>query len=131
MCIRDSLEAALQAELDSNNESEVEEDSDSDNDKPQPRSLLQRLAAAATQQETAESAESAEDKATLRDLEAKFGNYRQIRVKRDFEALQQALFDVWAAVDCRSGPLRDQWNAVMLKKRETVNEDWEYSENES
>ena len=67
----------------------------------------------------------------MRDLEAKFGDYRQISVKHDFEDLQEALFDVWAAVDCRSGPLRDQWNDMMLKKRKSLHGDWEYSEDES
>ncbi|KAM0700566.1 hypothetical protein Q7P35_012287 [Cladosporium inversicolor] len=78
-----------------------------------------------------ETAESAEDKRTLSDLEAKFGDYRQVRVKHDFEALQEALFDVWKAVDCRSGPLKDQWNAMMIRSRETLYGYWEYSEDDS
>ena len=74
-------------------------------DKRNPGSTIQPPPAAITQQETAE---TAEDKRTLRDLEAKFGDCRQIRIKHDFEALQEALHNAWTAVGCRAGPLKDQ-----------------------
>jgi hypothetical protein len=132
----DDLEAALQAGLDVDNESESEDGSGSDDDDSQPemvnmiipRSIIQPPSAAVTQQETAE---SAEDKRTLRDLEANFGDFKEIRVKHDFEAFQEALHDAWSAVGCRSGPLKVQWNAMMVRKRETPYDGWEYSEDES
>jgi hypothetical protein len=84
--------------------------------------------AAVTQRETAE---STADKRTLRDLEAKFGDYRQIRVKYDFEALHDAVYDAWQAVDRRAGPLEDRFDEMRIKQKETAYDDWEYSEDES
>jgi len=83
---------------------------------------------AVTPQETPE---SIEDKRTLCDLEAKFGDFRQIRVKHDFEDLQDALFDAWKAVGMRSGPFEDQWNAMRVRNSETAYDEWEHSEDES
>jgi hypothetical protein len=84
--------------------------------------------AAVTQRETVE---SAADRRTLRDLEAKFGDFRQIRVKHDFEALHDAVYDAWQAVGRRSGPLEDRFDEMRIKQKETAYEDWEYSEDES
>jgi hypothetical protein len=130
------LESALAADSSDDDESEDGENFDSDDedsqpevvDKRNPRSTIQPPPAAVTQQETAE---TAEDKCTLRDLEAKFGDYRQIHVKHDFEALQEALENAWAAVDYRSGPLKEQWNAMVVKESGTDCDYWEYSEDES
>jgi hypothetical protein len=78
-----------------------------------------------------ETPESIEDKRTLRDLEAKFGDFRQIRVWHDFEDLRDALFAAWEAVGMRSGPFKDQWNAMSVKEGETAYDEWDHSEDES
>ena len=122
------VEAAFAAESSDDGDDESEDDEDSQPEMVIPRSMIQLPPAAVTQQWAAE---AAEDKRTLHDLEAKFGDFNQIRVKRDFETLQEALFDAWNAVGCRSGPLKDQYNAIMIKKGETDYDEWEYSEDES
>ncbi|GAB7331187.1 hypothetical protein MBLNU13_g02657t1 [Cladosporium sp. NU13] len=120
-------EAALQAALDADDEDDVESqceaalatDSSDDDESGDDEEWQQ------------ETAKTAEDKSTLRDPEAKFGDFRQIRVKHDFEALQEALHDAWTAVGYRSGPLKQQWNAMAIKLNETDYDYWEYSEDES
>jgi len=129
----DDVEAQLESALtaDSSDDDESEDDEDSQPkvvDKRNPTSTIQPPQAAITQPETAE---TAEDKCTLRDLEANFGDYRQIRVKHDFETLQEALHNAWTAVGYRSGPLKEQWNAMAIKLSETDYDDWDYSEDES
>ena len=120
-------EAALQAALDADDNDDVESQLEaalatesSDDDESEDDEGWEQ-----------ETAETAEDKSTLRDLEAKFGDYRQIRVKHAFETLQEALQDAWSAVGCRSGPLKARWNAMAVKLSETRYDDWDYSEDES
>jgi hypothetical protein len=45
--------------------------------------------------------------------------------------LQEALYNAWAAIDYRSGPLKEQLNAMAIKENETDYDDWEHSEDES
>lgn len=92
------------------------------------KKLSSKKPVAVTQRETAE---SAKDKRTLRDLEAKFGDFRQIRVKHDFETLHDAVYDAWQAVGRRSGPLEDRFDEMRIKQKESAYDDWEYSEDES
>ena len=73
----------------------------------------------------------AEDKRTLSDLEAKFGDYLQIRDKHDFDTLLEALFTAWNAVNCREDPLQDRWNAMRNRESEAEDEQWDISEDES
>lgn len=132
------LEAQFAAECADDDESEDDRDSQPQIRRKQTaaperptvsrKRLPSQKPAAATQQETAE---SAEDKRTLRDLNAKFGNFRQILVKHDFDALHDALFEAWKAVGCRAGPLEDQWNAMSVKESETAYDEREHSEDES
>jgi hypothetical protein len=78
-----------------------------------------------------ETAESHADKRILREVEAKFGDFRQLRNKHDFEALHDAIYDAWQAVGRRSGPLEDRFDEMRIKQKETAYDDWEYSEDES
>jgi hypothetical protein len=126
------LAAALQAEFDAD-----DDDNDNDDDsQPEmvdmiiPMSVIERPAATvtATPEETAE---NAEDERTLRDLEAKYGEVKDIVIKHEFQAMHERIYEAWIAVDGRPGPLEDMWKDMRDELRETDADDWEISEDES